>query len=100
MKAYQITLCNCDGGLIGETWQQWFTLDKQAAIDKLKTLVDMANARELARTDDFCLRERAEAEKRGKPWWRLYEPDAIEGVDGWCVWAYSKMLFMREIEIE
>lgn len=98
-KAYKVVMCNCDGGKIGKIWAEWQFFDKNKAEGKLQELINEHNSKELARTDSFCIKERERAQEENKHWWRLYKPDVVEGIEGWCVWAYTCMLYLQETHI-
>lgn len=97
MLAYQVLSCDCDGGIIGKTWQDWFFFDKIKANEFLLSIVSESNVKELNRTDDFIIRERLV--KMGVTWWRLYREDTIDGIACWRVPSYNNMMYIKEIEI-
>lgn len=96
MKIYNVVTCSCDYNQIGKTREKLIFSDRGEAEARLKYLVETHNANELARTDLFWVREKQDYIKTDKPWWRLFYPDKVEGIEGWVCQAYAVMLYIKE----
>lgn len=97
---WRIRSIDVDSGRIGKTWQEWFFTKEDVAEAFLIEKVTSANEKELARTESRIREEIKDCETHGKKWSRLYRPDSVEDVKGWCVWAYGNMLTIDKIKVE
>lgn len=88
IKAYQVVVCSCDGGRIGETYGQHFFIKKAKAEAKMLKLVNDHNEKEQQRGKYY----------RGPG--QLYKQDSVDGVSGWCCWQYGSMIYLKEIKID
>ncbi len=99
-RIWRVKSVSCDGGKLGAvSWEKFYSQEIFAQ-DKIRELVKIANDRELSRTETNILAEREDAERHGRTWWRLYTEDTVEGIKGYCNWAYTNMYILDEIEVD
>ena len=86
MKIHRFRKVCCDGGRIGRTYEERFFVSEDSAWDSMHEEIGNANAREVELgRDSEC---------------RMYRKGVVEGVDGYCNWAYGIMFILVTVEVE
>jgi hypothetical protein len=100
MVIWRVKRVSCDGGQIGSCCAEWFFLDEAVARKFYLAEVESKNKVESERQDTFIIQERERCEQEGKRWWRMYSEDIVEGILGYCCWAYGSMYILDSVSVE
>jgi len=93
---YIVKIVNIDGGIIGKVYKELFFTREEDSDRFLNDYVIVKNHKETSRKEPFIQKERIKCKKAGKKWWRLYYKDKVDGIDGFCNWAYTTMIYKTE----
>jgi len=96
---WRVRLVSCDGGQIGRCWSEWFFLDGEVAREFYLAEVKSKNKLESERQETVIIQERERCEQEGKRWWRLYSADIVDGLSGYCCWAYGSMYILDSVSV-